>query len=634
MRTTHRSYFTIYVGSKLASSATIVRKEIPFINGSLRYTEGVSSLLFCPSLRMSPSLDRLSMPAAPLVALFFLFAGGIFDGWFSSPDTAVAPEAIERALHSTLANTDSTGRVFLQGDWLELDPIVSQLYASREFAPLWVSSVDRVSLTRALSTAPEHGISLALVYGLRTSRIAARIARLNEEAKEWEEGHVDPRPALLADFDVLLTHAVLRYADALSGSRVDPAKLFPGGWYAGTSSLSTTAVRSAVRAGRADQVVQALDALHPTHTEYGDLQDALARLHGTAATWTPIPDGGPLSPGERSIRTPYLRGHLGAFGYLGSEDAQHGWDASDVFLFDEQLAGALNLFLIDRGLASDSVLTDAATEALNVDINTLIETVEINLERWRWLPSDFGDLHVLVNLPSFELNVRLPADGGRYRNGLTMPAVIGMVNAGTWTTPVMSDTLESIVFHPSWSVPRSIQANSIIPQARADSGTTLPMQGFDVYAGGAWVDPTMVDWDAALPGQYRFVQRPGRSNPMGRIKFVMPNDQAIIIHDTNNRGNFARPSRTFSNGCIHAGDARALAEFLLHRTNGWNAENVDAALRRGGEWVVPLDKRVPTHLLYFTAWAEPDGRLRIYNDVYGRDRRVRHALGYDDEVAS
>ncbi|MCH9020682.1 MAG: molybdopterin-dependent oxidoreductase, partial [Proteobacteria bacterium] len=177
---------------------------------------------------------------------------------------------------------------------------------------------------------------------------------------------------------------------------------------------------------------------------------------------------------------------------------------------------------------------------------------------WRWLPDDLGDMHVLVNLPSFELDVRLPAEGGGYRDALTMPVVIGMVNAWNWTTPVMSDTIESIVFHPSWFVPRSVQAGSLIPQARADSGTTLPMRGFDVYAGGAWVDPTMVDWDAALPGQYQFVQRPGRGNPMGRIKFVMPNDNAIIIHDTNNRVHLDRPVRTFSNGCILAGDAPAV----------------------------------------------------------------------------
>jgi len=121
---------------------------------------------------------------------------------------------------------------------------------------------------------------------------------------------------------------------------------------------------------------------------------------------------------------------------------------------------------------------------------------------------------------------------------------------------------------------------------------------------------------------------------MGRVKFVMPNDNAIIIHDTSHRGNFSRPVRTFSNGCIHAGDAPALAHFLLNRTNGWDRETVEAALNRGGEWVVQLDRPVPTHLLYFTAWAEPDGRLRIFNDVYGRDLRLRGALGFDDEASS
>ena len=583
---------------------------------------------------MRPSPDRLSIHAAPLVGLLLLFGGGFFDGWLSSSENEVAPEAVEQALQATLANVDSTGRVLLRGHRLELDPAVATLYASREYAPLWATPEDRQLLIGALGDARLHGISMEAINSAEASGLSSRLERLNEEAKEWEDDYEDPRPVLLAELDVLLTEGVLRYAEALSGSRVDPAKLFPGGWYAGSTSLNTMAVRTAVRAGSAAQVVEALINLQPVHAEYSALRQALGRLHRAAHTWAPIPGGHALSTGGRSIRVPYLRGRLGAFGYLNDEEATHGWDASDVFLFDDQLAGVLSLFLEDRGLGTDSVLTDAATEALNTDVSTLIETIEINLERWRWLPDDLGDMHVLVNLPAFELDVRLPAEGGGYRDALTMPTVIGMVNAGGWTTPVMSDSIESIVFHPSWSVPRSIQGASLIPQARADSGTTLPLQGFDIYAGGAWVDPTMVDWDAALPGQYRFVQRPGRSNPMGRIKFVMPNDNAIIIHDTNNRGNFDRPVRAFSNGCIHAGDAQALAHFLLNRTNGWDEENVTAALRRGGEWVVPLDRPVPTHLLYFTAWAEPDGRLRVFNDVYGRDRRLRGALGYVDEVLS
>ncbi len=582
---------------------------------------------------MLPSPDRLSIHVAPLVGLLFLLAGGFFDGWFSSPVNEVDPVAVEQALQSTLANTDSTGRVLVGGHRLELNPTVARLYAARESAPLWTTTEDQQLLIDALSDAPTHGIWAEDVYSEETDRLSSRLVRLNEEAKEWEEGHADPRPRLLAELDVLLTEGVLRYANALSGSRVDPEKLFPGGWYAGSTSLSTMAVRTAVRAGSAAQVAEALRNLQPVHAEYRTLQQALGRLHRAARTWTPIPDGHSLAPGNRSIRVPYLRGRLGAFGYLNTEQTEHGWDAPDVFLFDDQLAGALSLFLKDRSLGADSILTAAATEVLNTDVATLIETIEINLERWRWLPDDLGDMHVLVNLPSFELDVRLPAEGGGYRDALTMPAVIGMVNARGWTTPVMSDSIESIVFHPSWFVPRSIQAGSLIPQARADSGTTLPMQGFDVYAGGAWVDPTMVDWDAALPGQYQFVQRPGRGNPMGRVKFVMPNDNAIIIHDTNRRGNFERPVRAFSNGCIHAGDAPALAHFLLSRTNGWDRETVEAALNRGGEWVVQLDRPVPVHLLYFTAWAEPDGRLRIFNDVYGRDQRLRGTLGFDDEAS-
>jgi len=107
---------------------------------------------------MLPSPDRLSIHAAPLVGLLFLFAGGFFDGWFSSSVNEVDPVAVEQALQSTLANTDSTGRVLVGGHRLELDPTVARLYSARESAPLWTTTEDQQLLIDALSDAPTHVI--------------------------------------------------------------------------------------------------------------------------------------------------------------------------------------------------------------------------------------------------------------------------------------------------------------------------------------------------------------------------------------------------------------------------------------------------------------------------------------------
>lgn len=50
------------------------------------------------------------------------------------------------------------------------------------------------------------------------------------------------------------------------------------------------------------------------------------------------------------------------------------------------------------------------------------------------------------------------------------------------------------------------------------------------------------------------------------------------------------------------------------------------ALSAGNERWLKLEPFVPVHLVYFTAMAEPDGQIRYYKDIYGRDARVWNAL--------
>src|SRR5690606_33443543 len=201
----------------------------------------------------------------------------------------------------------------------------------------------------------------------------------------------------------------------------------------------------------------------------------------------------------------------------------------------------------------------------------------------------------------------------------------GLADAGSWTTPVLSDSIVSVVFDPTWYVPTSIAAASLLPMARADS-LALARQGFTVFRDGAPVDSRLVPWDSVTVDGFRFVQRPGAANPLGRLKFVMPNPYAILIHDTNKPGHFARADRAVSTGCVQASDAPALARALLGAINGWPEGEVDAWMARWGERTVPLARPVPVHFVYFTAWPEADGRLRLYDDVYGHDAVLAVAL--------
>lgn len=491
------------------------------------------------------------------------------------------------------------------------------IYARRDWAPLWDAD-ERRALSRRLATVADEGIEAigedeARAELARWEGVRDEWARLDAEARE---AATDPRPQALARADVRLTDAMLRLAEALGGQRLDPARLHPGTWFpAARDSVRLGAAREAIASGDAEATLRALDALEVQHPQAVALQKALARLRRADAA--PVPEGAPLAPGGRSIRVPHVRARLAALGFLGAEPPETGWDDSDPYLFDADLAGALSRFRTARDLAADSLLDADATAALNADLDSLADRVALNLERWRWLPRDFGERFVWVNLPAYHLEVHEP-DGSI---GIEMTVNIGNAQTTGWTTPVITDSITTVVFRPAWYVPNSLAASQVFPMARADS-LALWRQGFEVYRGGAQVDSRLVPWDSVSVGEFRFVQRPGPANPLGRAKFPMTNPYAILIHDTNRR-DFGG---AVSSGCVHAGDAEALAAYLLH-AEGWTEERAQQAYRSGPQRQgVPLATPIRTHFVYLTAEVDDAGALVFHDDPYGYDRKQQAAL--------
>ena len=547
-----------------------------------------------------------------------LFLGwGVFDRWFDADRSPEAPSPDAIAARVTQAAQTSA--------WL---PSTRALYAKRSGAPLWTTATRRQAAWTLLERSVGEGID-----GLG-AEVPALLARARRADARWHgldaaarDTLSDPRPAPLAALDVALTDGLLRYAHALSGSRVDAAQLYPGTWFPTVRDSSGTryqAVVQAIETGDAARVARALGTMRPASRQYAELRTRLEALAGDLA---PIPDGAPLAPGHRSVRVPHLRSRLAALGATGSGDA---WDRRDPYLFDRSLAGALALFEAARGLPADSVLDAQATEALNQDLR---ETLALNLERWRWLPDDLGDRYVMVNLPAYELHV-MEREGDGYAERLTMPVNIGNAQTTGWTTPVITDSIYAVEFQPVWYVPRSLAAANVFPMAVRDS-LALYRQGFEVYQNGRLVDSRFVQWDSVSVGAFRFVQRPGPANPLGRAKFMMHNPYSILIHDTNKRWTLEDGAgSSMSSGCVHAGDPAALAEYLLTTTNGWKEGEATAAYRRGPRRGVRLDQPVRTHFVYLTAWVDEAGMLHTYGDPYGYEAPLARALRRRAPVAA
>jgi len=304
----------------------------------------------------------------------------------------------------------------------------------------------------------------------------------------------------------------------------------------------------------------------------------------------------------------------------------------DSDVFDENVAGAVAQFRVRHGLPGDSIADKATIGAMNVSVENRIRQMEVNLDRYRWLPAELTDRYVLVNIPDYRLYAY---DDGKPE--FEQRVIVG--DQYTNATPVFADSMTYLVFRPEWNVPPGILAREILPRLKDDDDYDLAAQGLEVVDSNGRVvrDPSEVDWDdidttKALP--YRIRQKPGPTNALGRVKFMFPNRFNIYLHDTPSRRLFEQKRRTLSHGCVRVEDPVQLAGFALDGQDGWSKDRIDEALDDSAKpksQMVSLKQPLPVYLLYLTAFVH-DGRMQFRNDPYGKDRRAMGRLGTPELV--
>ncbi len=226
-----------------------------------------------------------------------------------------------------------------------------------------------------------------------------------------------------------------------------------------------------------------------------------------------------------------------------------------------------------------------------------------NMERWRWLPAELGERHVMVDIPQFRVRV---VDGGRQVHAAR--AIVGKPDS---PTPIFSDTMQYAVVNPSWTIPPSIMRKEILPGLARDPYYAA-RRGYQVVRTATGISVR---------------QPPGERNALGAVKFMFPNQHAVYLHDTPNRRLFGAEKRAFSAGCVRVDQPFRLGEILLE-ADGWSEERLRGLVGRG-ERTVRLSKHVPVHLVYFTVVADGRGGVSTAPDLYGIDAKVRGALGLD-----
>jgi L,D-transpeptidase YcbB len=249
----------------------------------------------------------------------------------------------------------------------------------------------------------------------------------------------------------------------------------------------------------------------------------------------------------------------------------------------------------------------------------LARKLQANMEVWRWMPEDLGDLHIMANVP--EYLVYLVKHG---KPILTERVVVGEL--GKQTT-IFTRNLKTIVFKPMWRVPESIKVRELLPNLRR-GGSMFRQHGLQLETkDGEPLDYRSIDWNSTDIRDYEVVQPPGPKNVMGVVKFTFPSQHTIFMHDTIDKWMFGRRSRMLSHGCLRLRNPMRLAELVLKEDKGWDAAKVEEVMQTGPRNnEVVIDHKIPVHLVYFTAWVDDDGKVRTFGDIYGHEKRIRQAL--------
>jgi murein L,D-transpeptidase YcbB/YkuD len=58
---------------------------------------------------------------------------------------------------------------------------------------------------------------------------------------------------------------------------------------------------------------------------------------------------------------------------------------------------------------------------------------------------------------------------------------------------------------------------------------------------------------------------------------------------------------------------------------GLDRTEIDSRIDSGESTTVRLKRKLPVHLVYFTAWPNDEGRIVYYDDIYSRDARMEKA---------
>ena len=465
---------------------------------------------------------------------------------------------------------------------------IEAYYSSHNYAPLWVSN--NAANERAKSAIAY--LAQADAVGLDPSDYPAPDFKSASNADA------------LAEAELKLTASALTFARQAQIGRIHFTRVGSDIQYDLNAPDPADVLAKLADSSDAAKV---LDGFNPPQQEFKALKAKLAELRtGKVADSkledkpeqprVHVPEGKILRPGMKDARVIALRKRLDI---AGDKDNQ---------LYDDTVRDAVKTFQTESDIGVDGNLGPNTVRALNGEQKEAhrssanpVDTIIVNMERWRWLPRDLGNPHVVVNVPDYTLSL--------YNDDKVYWKTKIVVGKPDKATPMVSAEMKFITVNPTWNVPPSIIEKEYLPALQEDPQA---------------LDRIGLKLTQDADGTVHISQPPGAGNALGRIRFNFPNKFLVYQHDTPDKYLFARDKRAYSHGCMRVQNPLTYGEKLLSLVLP-KEHYTEARLEGmfgGSEININFPKFIPVHLTYQTAFVDDAGKLQLRDDVYGRDARM------------
>lgn len=485
--------------------------------------------------------------------------------------------------------------LLLRSDFSRVSEFVNQIYQSNNFQPIWFtperSEKNLQDLLVVLNSAPSDALKPANYD--------------TEHVSQWINAQ-DIAGDAVASYDVALTICLTRYLHDLRQGQIDPSDIQYPVHIAPKPAID---VATLLKQHLSSQTLTELPKyFEPKAKQYQQLKQILNRsqqlsLQTGAVEFKP---GKPLRPGNKYPQIIKLRERLIAIGAIDNRN-------SDDQTYDTELVAAVKKIQQQHNLKADGVIGSTTAALFNPSHSEKIAQIELAMERARWIPDPTDGPMILVNIPAFELWAFNSADD---QNPLNMKVIVG--KAPDKQTPLLWEEMKYLEFMPYWNIPKSIYEKEILPKVAINEGYLASQeielvrhQNSEEQGGGSYL---------------RARQRPGKKNPLGRVKFVFPNTADVYLHDTPGHAAFNRPRRDLSHGCVRVADPEQLAQFVLGDQPGWDKESIKQAMSAPKTRHVTLKRAVPVLFYYATTFVDHENQLHFYPDIYGQDEQLKKAL--------